>query len=166
MKALSIRQPWAWAILHAGKDVENRGIVAMRHMNFTGLDRIAIHAAKGMTRAEFDYARKFIESRGARCPEAADLLRGGVIGTVGVAGVTSKSGSPWFFGPRAIRLRDPTPLPFAAGPGALGLFDWPDDRAGGEPTPPARWMLKREVPAVASDLAPTLFDEAAPRFPL
>lgn len=24
MKALSLRQPWAWAILHAGKDVENR----------------------------------------------------------------------------------------------------------------------------------------------
>ena len=24
MKALSIRQPWAWAILHAGKDIENR----------------------------------------------------------------------------------------------------------------------------------------------
>ena len=24
MKALSIRQPWAWAILHAGKRVENR----------------------------------------------------------------------------------------------------------------------------------------------
>lgn len=22
--ALSIRQPWAWAILHAGKDIENR----------------------------------------------------------------------------------------------------------------------------------------------
>ena len=25
MKAISIRQPWAWAILHAGKRVENRG---------------------------------------------------------------------------------------------------------------------------------------------
>jgi hypothetical protein len=24
MRALSIRQPWAWAILHAGKDIENR----------------------------------------------------------------------------------------------------------------------------------------------
>ncbi len=24
MLALSIRQPWAWAIIHAGKDVENR----------------------------------------------------------------------------------------------------------------------------------------------
>lgn len=24
MKCLSIRQPWAWAILYAGKDIENR----------------------------------------------------------------------------------------------------------------------------------------------
>lgn len=24
VKALSVRQPWAWAIVHAGKDVENR----------------------------------------------------------------------------------------------------------------------------------------------
>jgi hypothetical protein len=24
MKALSIQQPWAWAIIHAGKRVENR----------------------------------------------------------------------------------------------------------------------------------------------
>lgn len=22
--ALSVRQPWAWAIIHAGKDIENR----------------------------------------------------------------------------------------------------------------------------------------------
>lgn len=25
IKALSIQQPWAWAILHKGKDIENRG---------------------------------------------------------------------------------------------------------------------------------------------
>jgi hypothetical protein len=24
VKALSIRQPWVWAIVHAGKDIENR----------------------------------------------------------------------------------------------------------------------------------------------
>ena len=23
-KALSVRQPWAWAIIHGGKDIENR----------------------------------------------------------------------------------------------------------------------------------------------
>ena len=29
MKALSIRQPWAYAILHMGKRVENREFVPM-----------------------------------------------------------------------------------------------------------------------------------------
>lgn len=24
MKALSVKQPWAWAIIHAGKDIEKR----------------------------------------------------------------------------------------------------------------------------------------------
>lgn len=41
MKALSIRQPWAWAILHAGKDVENRSWSTPFRGEFL------IHAAKG-----------------------------------------------------------------------------------------------------------------------
>lgn len=24
MKAISVRQPWAWLIIHGGKDIENR----------------------------------------------------------------------------------------------------------------------------------------------
>lgn len=38
MKALTVRQPWAWAILHAGKRIENR----TRRTNFRG--RFYIHA--------------------------------------------------------------------------------------------------------------------------
>lgn len=48
MKALSIRQPWAWAILNADKDIENRDW----RTNFRG--RIAVHAAKTMTRDDYD----------------------------------------------------------------------------------------------------------------
>lgn len=29
--ALSVRQPWAWAIIHAGKDIENRTWQAVNH---------------------------------------------------------------------------------------------------------------------------------------
>ena len=39
MKALSVRQPWAWAIAAAGKDVENR----TWRTDYRGL--IAIHAS-------------------------------------------------------------------------------------------------------------------------
>ena len=38
MKAISIQQPWAWAIIHAGMDVENR----TWNTHYRGL--LAIHA--------------------------------------------------------------------------------------------------------------------------
>ena len=42
MRILTVKQPWAWAIIHAGKDVENRS------RNIAGSYRgpVAIHAAK------------------------------------------------------------------------------------------------------------------------
>lgn len=40
MKALSVKQPWAWAIAHAGKNIENRG----RRTSHRG--PVAIHASK------------------------------------------------------------------------------------------------------------------------
>ena len=55
--ALSVRQPWAWAIIHAGKDVENRSWQAVNH-GLRRRGRIAIHAAKGLTRDEYDDARE------------------------------------------------------------------------------------------------------------
>ena len=165
MKALSVRQPWAWAIIHAGKDVENRSAGALRHMNFRCIHRLAIHASKGMTQDEYEHARAIMRSIGVDCPLAADLLRGGVIGTAAVVGLVKSSGSQWFFGPRGIELKNPEPLPFEAGPGALGLFDWiPKEGAAAEM--PALWMT-REKNSVASFnratitrmLAPSLFQD-------
>ncbi|WP_205814215.1 hypothetical protein [Microbacterium sp. K24] len=48
MRILTVRQPWAWAIIHGGKDVENRP------RNIAGNYRgpVAIHAGKS-----FDYER-------------------------------------------------------------------------------------------------------------
>lgn len=42
MRVLTVRQPWAWAIMHGGKDVENRS------RNIAGSYRgpVAIHAAQ------------------------------------------------------------------------------------------------------------------------
>lgn len=48
MKALSIRQPWAWAIVNAGKRVENR----TWETRYRG--PILIHAAKGVTKREYE----------------------------------------------------------------------------------------------------------------
>jgi hypothetical protein len=148
--ALSVRQPWAWAIIHAGKDIENRTAASIRHMNFVGVDRIAIHAAKGMTRDEYEDAADFMASIFVRVPPARDLLRGGIIGSVAVRGVMKESASPWFFGPRGIVLADPQPCEFVPAVGALGLFEWRPADASIVPSP-ARWMLPRE-PAPISEM--------------
>jgi hypothetical protein len=47
MRALSVRQPWAWAIAYAGKTVENRS----RRFNHEGL--VAIHASLGLDEPGF-----------------------------------------------------------------------------------------------------------------
>lgn len=79
MKALSIRQPWAWLIIHGGKNVENR----TWHTKHRG--RFAIHASQGLTRLEYHAARDFALERGVEVPAFADLQRGGIVGTVFLA---------------------------------------------------------------------------------
>jgi hypothetical protein len=48
MKVLSVKNPWAFLIIHCGKDIENR----MRKTNYRG--RIAIHASKKISEWVFD----------------------------------------------------------------------------------------------------------------
>jgi hypothetical protein len=141
LKALSVRQPWAHAIVYLGKPLENRTLASIRRMSFAAGDRIAIHAAKGMTRDEYEFAAGFMRQlSGVACPPAIELARGGIIGTARIEGIVKKSASPWFFGPRAIVLADPQPCAFIPVVGQLGLFDWePADPA--IIPPPVRWML-------------------------
>ena len=134
--ALSVRQPWAWAILHAGKDVENRSAAAVRHGMKPG--RIALHAAKGMTRAEYEHAAGFMASIGVRCPAPTQLIRGGIIGSVTVSEIVSDHPSEWFFGPRGLVLECPSACPAIPSTGALGFFKW--TRSEGSLATPAKWM--------------------------
>jgi hypothetical protein len=137
--ALSVRQPWAWAIIHAGKDIENRSWQAVNH-GLTQRGRVAVHASKGMTRDEYDHASGFMRQMlSIECPSAADLLRGGIIGSVEVVDVVRASESPWFFGPRGLVLRNPQPCDFIPALGALGYFKWLKADMTIVP-PPARWM--------------------------
>ena len=138
--ALSIRQPWAWAILNADKDIENRSWQAVNH-GLRQRGRIAIHAAKGMTRDEYHEAREFIDGLGYTCPDPSALIRGAICGSVEVVGEVATSDSPWFFGPRGLVLRDPQicrPIPCK---GQLGYFAWEEDRS--LVVEPAPWMLPK-----------------------
>jgi hypothetical protein len=149
--ALSVRQPWAWAIFFAGKDIENRSGFALKHMNFEDVDRIAIHASKQMTRSDYQAADLFMRSIGIVCPQPWQLLRGGVIGSVAVKGIANLSASRWFFGPKGIRLADPEPCDFIPCTGALGLFNWRGMPVGKDAAEPDKWMLRAPVPAAAPE---------------
>ena len=140
--ALSVRQPWAWAILHAGKDIENRTAAAVRHGMKPGV--IALHAAKGMTRAEYLHAARFMASIGVTCPPPAQLIRGGIIGTVTVREIVQQHVSEWFFGPRGLVLERPAACPAIPCSGALGYFRWTESTNG--LAAPAKWMIDWDRP--------------------
>jgi len=57
VRAISVRQPFAWAIIHAGKDVENRSPNARRQFQAAVGERVLIHASKGMTADVYEHAR-------------------------------------------------------------------------------------------------------------
>lgn len=119
MKALSVRQPWAWLIVNGLKDIENR--------NWSTRYRgpVLIHASKGMTRDEYEDATDPLwPSCGPviDLPAFEDLERGGIVGVVEVVDCVSESGSPWFFGPYGFVLRNARRLPFRPMRGALGFF--------------------------------------------
>lgn len=142
--ALSVRQPWAWAIIHAGKDCENRSWKrSSPGIGFRG--RVAIHASTTLTRIDYEAARAAMARIGVECPDAASLGRGGIVGSVEVVDVVRRGAlgafsSPWFLGPVGLVLREPRPCAFVPAAGQLGIFKW--QRAGDDhPPAPAKWML-------------------------
>jgi hypothetical protein len=114
MRALSIRQPWAWAILHAGKDVENR---SWHNKHTVGV--IAVHASMGLDPLEE-------LPRGVRRRSSDELVHGAIVGVVEVVKVVDNCRSRWFKGPLGWLLRHPRPLqqPILC-KGALGLWEVP-----------------------------------------
>ena len=81
---LTVRQPWAWAIIHAGKDVENRSW----RTKHRGL--LLIHAGQ-----RFDPAGEaFIRELGLNMTEEARIT-GRIIGSVDVMDVVRDYDSVW-----------------------------------------------------------------------
>lgn len=116
MKALSVKQPWAWAIIHAGKDIENRP----RPTNIR--QPIAIHASKEVM--ELDWWPR----RTVRPPSEDEWATGAIIGFVDLVGCVEESRSKWFSGPYGYVLENPRPLvePVPCN-GALGFWDVPPE---------------------------------------
>ena len=126
MKALSVRQPWAWLIVNGLKDIENR----TWSTKFRG--RVLIHASKCMTRDEYEDAVATARYAGCQIkfPRREELERGGI---VGIATITDcippdRHSSPWHMGGQfGFQIANARPLPFMLCKGALGFFDVPPD---------------------------------------
>jgi hypothetical protein len=113
MKAISIRQPWAWLITNQGKDVENRTWPT----NFRGW--VLLHAGIG---TDTELVRLGIEQQfGIVIPE--DLPTGGIVGVARIVDCVQHYASPWFVGPHGFVLADARPLPFHPMKGRLGIFE-------------------------------------------
>jgi len=141
VRALSGRQPWWWAILHAGKRVENR------RWNTHYRGSILLHAAKGCTKREWAEAVEWMRLAGvvdpASVPRIGELPRGGVVGRARIVDVCPPrdpadelgydEGYPGLVDGRwhmreqyGFVLADVEPLPFLACDGQLGIFELPD----------------------------------------
>ena len=115
MRALSIRQPWAWLVVNGYKDMENR----TWRSRFRG--RIYVHAGQKVVADDYPEQREYITEAGIIIPR--DLPRGTIVGEVTITGCIAASDSPWFCGPYGFTLEDPvaydTPKPCR---GRLGFF--------------------------------------------
>lgn len=112
MKALSISPVMAWAIMYAGKDIENRATLK----NFRG--DLAVHASAGLTRQRYEEDREYVFRIDPKAvvPAYEKIVRGAILGTVEVVDCVTESLSPWydrgFYGfvlQRSRRLAKPIP---------------------------------------------------------
>lgn len=133
MKAISIRQPWAWLIVNGFKDIENRSW----DTKYRGAVLIHASAAK----PSMDDHRAIIDillknrlydvnfpswndfSVPQNWPGHKGIERGGIVGYTHITGTTRESASPWFFGPVGFQLSGSKPLPFQPLKGRLSFFE-------------------------------------------
>lgn len=125
MRALSIRQPWAWLIVNGYKPVENRD------WSLSWRGPLLIHAAKVVAKGYYqDVAAMVDQEFGIQVPALADIERGGIVGAANLVDCVSAMDSPWFTGKFGLVLADARPVPFVACKGALGLFHVPAEAVG------------------------------------
>lgn len=127
--ALSLRQPWLWAIFELGKTVENR------RWNTKYRGPVWLHAAKGCTRDEASTALMWMYSRALmdwrQWPGLVAVERGGVCGVADIFDIVAPSepaAIPWHMPEQwGFLLRNVTRIDFVPCKGALGLFRLPSD---------------------------------------
>lgn len=115
IRALSIRQPWAWLIVHGHKPVENR-TWPTAHRGDTLIHASKLFDVDGLASVldHFPHLR-------AELPQQYEL--GGIVGIAQVVNCVQRHDSPWFTGPYGHVLYGARPLPFVPHRGELGYFN-------------------------------------------
>ena len=137
MKALSIRQPWAWLIVHGYKDVENRTWPLPEDMRG---QRIYVHAGVKVEweadttyivdrlKPNMEHVAAFMDTWG-RCR----MPTGAIVGEATVVREARPEESHWYEGPHGFLLRDAVvydkPIPWR---GQLRFFEVKDARPGSD----------------------------------
>jgi hypothetical protein len=116
MKALCIRQPFAWLVATGAKPIENRTWRTKHRGPLLILAATKMHA---MPIAQ-------IEERYGVSIDRAALLFGGAIALVDLVDVVTRSDSTWFDGPFGFVLANPIPIPLVPISGRQLIFNVPD----------------------------------------
>lgn len=128
MKAISILQPWASALL-GPKDIENRSWYLP--LQYLGVP-LALHASKRQDIGEMlAFARVMVRAIPESVSEYTqmDYPYGAIIGVIAFSHCVEASDSPWFFGPVGWVKASVTPIDPIPCRGALGLWAVPEDIA-------------------------------------
>ena len=127
MYALTIKQPWLYAITNLGKRIENR---TWRPPNKVLNQRIALHAA--MRDDEDGY--KALYRMTGYCRYEKDIERGCILATATLAGYVESSSDRWFTGPYGWILNNihrlPAPVFCKGSQGLWRVPDWIAIRGG------------------------------------
>ena len=116
LKAITLHRPWAYAVAHLGKPVENRTWACP--LPYGSL--IAIHAGR-----KFDKdAADLICDWGYKCPPDEEQPTG-IVAIARFMGNITFLDSPWFFGPIGWHLENVVAIPPVPCLGQKGLWNVP-----------------------------------------
>jgi hypothetical protein len=118
MKALSVCQPWAWAIVHGIKTIENR----WRRTHYRG--PLVIHASRSRRYCRGDYSQLLPGLPGWDELDYGALV--GVVELVDCVPLAEAEGEPFAVGPWCWIVRRPRRIQRVPFKGQVSLFNVPD----------------------------------------
>jgi len=116
MKAITIRQPFAWLIVKGRKDIENRSW----RTHYRG--PLLIHSASKFANVPLS---EIEDTYQVRLPAIDKMKCGGIVGVCELVDCVTEHRSKWFDGPYGFVLRNARELPFRKISGGLGLWNYP-----------------------------------------